>query len=76
MTYLKTRDIFHVKYILGHRNIQSTMIYMQIGEGLVNYSEDYVCKVAPDITEAQKLIERGFCYVTTFEGKMLFRKRK
>lgn len=76
MTYLKTRDIFYVKYALGHRRIQSTLIYMHIAKGLINYSEDYACKVASNIEEATKLIEAGFEYVTTYEGKMLFRKRK
>ncbi|MBS7636463.1 site-specific integrase [Candidatus Bathyarchaeota archaeon] len=27
-TYMKTRDIFHEKYVLGHRNINKTMIYI------------------------------------------------
>jgi integrase len=27
-TYIRTRDIFHVKYLMGHRNIQSTLYYM------------------------------------------------
>ena len=74
--YLKTRDIFHVKYLLGHRNIQSTLVYMHIAKGLVNYSEDYTCKITSTIEEAAKLIEAGFEYVTTFDAKMLYRKRK
>jgi integrase len=32
-TYLKTRDIFFVKYLMGHRHIQSTLIYMHVAKG-------------------------------------------
>jgi len=39
-------------------------------------SDEYVCKIAQDISEASRLVESGFDYLTTFEGKMLFRKRK
>ena len=35
--YIKTRDIFHIKYLMGHRNIQSTLHYMHVAKGLVNY---------------------------------------
>ena len=36
--YIKTRDIFHVKYLMGHRNIESTLHYIHIAKGLVNCS--------------------------------------
>jgi integrase len=75
-TYLKTRDIFYVKYALGHRNINNTMKYMHLANSLLNYSEEWICRVAKTIEEAQKLIENGFEYITTFNGIMLFRKRK
>ena len=74
--YLKTRDIFYVKYALGHRDIQSTLVYMHIAKGLVNYSDEYTVNVATSIDECTKLLEIGFEYVTDFEGKKLFRKRK
>jgi integrase len=38
--YIKTRDIFHVKYLMGHRYIQSTLIYVHVAEGLLNYSDE------------------------------------
>jgi integrase len=74
--YLKTKDLLHVKYLLGHRNIETTMIYVHIAQGLINTSEDYTCKAARNIEEAAKLIEQGFEYVTEMEGVKLFRKRK
>jgi len=73
MTYYKTRDILYVKEMLGHVSINNTLVYTH----LVNFNEnEYVSTVAKSIEEAQKLIEQGFEYVTTFDGVMLFRKRK
>jgi len=74
MLYYKTRDILLVKQQLGHKKIETTMLYTQ----LVNFPEDkeFVSATARTIQEAQKLIESGFEYVTTFDGIMLFRKRK
>ena len=77
MEYHKTKDIMHVKYILGHKNIQNTMIYIHIEKMLfLSEDEQFVSKVAESISEAQKLVEAGFDYVTTFDNMMLFRKRK
>jgi integrase len=73
MLYHRTKDILLVKQQLGHRKIETTMIYTQ----LVNFNEDeYYSATARNVQEAQKLIENGFEYVTTFEGIMIFRKRK
>jgi integrase len=73
MLYYRTKDILLVKQQLGHRKIETTMIYTQ----LVNFNEDeYYSATARNVQEAQKLIENGFEYVTTFEGIMIFRKRK
>jgi len=49
MTYFKTRDIFYVKYVMGHRRIDNTLRYVHLAEGLVNYSDDWICKVAKNI---------------------------
>jgi len=73
MEYAKTKDILHVKRILGHKRIENTLIYTH----LINFNEDeWICKIASNIKEAKELIEKGFEYVTDFEGKKLFRKRK
>jgi hypothetical protein len=57
----------------NHRRLENTLIYSH----LVNFrSDDYTSAVAKDINEAQKLVESGFEYVTTFDSLMLFRKRK
>jgi len=73
MEYHRTKDILHVMNVLGHKNIKNTLVYTH----LVNFeSDEWICKVATTIQEAQGLIEEDFEYVATFEGKMLFRKRK
>ena len=74
--YIQTRDIFHVKYLMGHRNIESTLHYMHIAKGLVNYSEDYIVKVASSLDEFIDLLEQGFEYVSDYGDAKVCRKRK
>ena len=71
--YQKTKDILHVKWLLGHKRIENTLVYTH----LVNFgSDDYICKVAHNVDECTLLIENGFEYVTEMDGMKLFRKRK
>lgn len=74
--YARTKDILYVQQLLGHRNIKSTLKYIQ----LVNFphEEKFICKVAQDTDEAAELVEAGFEYVTGEygDGGKLFRKRK
>ncbi|HIJ07869.1 TPA: site-specific integrase [Candidatus Bathyarchaeota archaeon] len=72
--YHKTKDILHVKELLGHKSINSTLLYTQ----LVNFNEDdeFTVKVAHSEQEACQLIEVGFEYICDFERNKLFRKRK
>jgi len=73
MEYHKTRDILHVMQILGHKNIQNTLIYTQ----LVDFKDDeYVARVASSEKEVCQLIEAGFEYVCDYNGNKIFRKRK
>lgn len=73
MEYNKTRDILHVMQILGHRNIQNTLIYTQ----LVDFKDDeYVAKAAHSEKEVCQLIEAGFELVCDYNGNKVFRKRK
>jgi hypothetical protein len=59
--------------ILGHKNINNTLIYTQ----LVDFGNDeYTVKVAHNIEEDKELIESGFQYVTERDGFKIYRKRK
>jgi integrase len=73
MEYAKTKDILHVMHMLGHKNIQNTLLYTQ----LVNFeNDDCYSATAKSVEEAQKLVETGFEYVCTFNDVKLFRKCK
>lgn len=76
--YHKTKDIIHVKTVLGHKNIESTMIYINIESALfLSTSDEWTCKATTNDKEVQSLIESGFeHHLTTPNGLMLFRKRK
>jgi integrase len=78
MEYHKTKDIIHVKNVLGHKNISNTMIYINIEQAIfLEQTDEWTCKVAKDHIEATQLIEAGFQYIlTTPDGLMIFKKRK
>ena len=79
MEYHRTKDILHVQRLLGHRSIQSTLIYIDLETKLFNSSDDgFTCRVAHDVGEACSLIEAAFEYVTGEydDGGKLFRKRQ
>ena len=71
--YDKTKDILLVKQQMGHKKLDTTLIYTQ----LLNLNEDeWTCKGATTVEQATQLIENGFQYVTEMDGVKLFRKRK
>jgi len=73
MEYHRTKDILHVMRVLGHKNIQNTLVYTH----LVPFEEDeWVCKAAGTADEVKPLVEQGFEYVTQVDGLTFFRKRK
>jgi len=75
--YHKTRDIYYVKTILGHKSVQSTEVYVNIEKQYyLSDSDEWTCEVAQTPNQAKKLIENGFEYVTEMDGLKLFRKRK
>jgi integrase len=76
MEYRKTRDILHVKHMLGHKNVNNKLRYIRYAQNLESNEDEWICKVAHNINEAHELIECGFEHVTNFGNKMLFRKRK
>jgi len=72
--YAKTKDILLVKQRLGHKKIETTMIYTQ----LISYDEEdnYTSATATNVKEVQDLVNHGFEYVTDIDGIKVFRKRK
>jgi integrase/transposase-like protein len=73
MEYAKTKDILHVMKMLGHRNIQNTLLYTQ----LISFeSDEYFSATAKTVQDAQKLVEAGFDYVCEFNEVKIFKKRK
>jgi len=75
--YHKTKDIIHVKTILGHKNIESTMTYINLESAIyLTTNNEWTCKTATNTKEAKQLIEVGFEYITEMDGLKLFRKRK
>ena len=73
MEYHKTKGILHVMQLLGHRNINNTLIYTQ----LINFKDDdFTAKIDHSEKEACQLIEAGFEYVCDYSGNKIFRKRK
>ena len=73
MLYARTRDILFVKQQMGHKKIETTLIYTQ----LLNLNDDeWTCKTASNVKESTQLIEAGFEYVTEQDDLKLFRKRK
>jgi len=71
--YHKTKDILHVMKVLGHKNINNTLVYTQ----LVDFGDDeYTVRVAHTIEEDKQLLEAGFEYVTERDDYKIYRKRK
>jgi len=72
--YYKTGgDILRVKYILGHKRLDTTGKYAHYQPFR---TDEYTCKTATNITEVEQLIENGFEYITEIDGLKVFRKRK
>jgi hypothetical protein len=74
MLYYRTKDILLVKQQLGHKKLETTLIYTQLVS--FNDESEFHSATAKTVEEAKLLIEQGFEYVTEMDGVKLFRKRK
>lgn len=73
MTCHRTKDILYTKQQMGHKKIETTLLYTQ----LIDFdNEEFHYKVAKTPKEISGLIEAGFEYVTEMDGIKFFRKRK
>jgi hypothetical protein len=79
MEYHRTKDILHVQRFLGHKSIQSTLIYIDLDAKIFDSSTDgFISRVAHNTGEACSLVEAGYEYVTGEygDGGKIFRKRQ
>ncbi|UCE95648.1 MAG: site-specific integrase, partial [Candidatus Bathyarchaeota archaeon] len=76
--YHQTKDILFVKEFLGHKRLDSTLIYINI-EKAIYYDgkpDEFHVKIARTPKEMKELLEVGFDYVCEKDGFVFFRKRK
>jgi len=73
MLYHKTKDILFVKQQMGHKTIETTLIYTQL---LSVNKDEYTCRTSQNIEQDAQLIENGFEFITERDGLKLYRKRK
>ena len=76
--YHKTRDMLHVKRILGHKNITTTMVYVDIYNEIYgdNSPREFVTKIASSKKERCDLINTGWELVQTDGEDWYFKKPK
>ena len=75
--YHETKDIVLVKEFLEHRNIETTMLYIQLEKALFKNNDDgFIVKATSDPKEIAGLLEVGFEYVCQKDDLLYFRKRK
>jgi integrase len=72
--YHQTKDLLYVKELLGHKNIQNTLIYTHLVE--FEEKDNYIVKVASSLEEFTNLLENDFEYISDYENKKILRKRK
>jgi integrase len=67
--YHKTKDIMHVKYVLGHKTINCTLIYINLEEATyLEDSDEWICKVAHNKQEGIELIQANFIFLNKREN--------
>jgi len=78
MLYHQTKDILYVKEFLGHKRLDSTLVYINIESALFykGKPEEFHVKIAQTPEEIKGLLEVGFEYVCEKDSLLFFRKRK
>ena len=77
MEYHKTKDILHVKEMLGHTTLDTTLLYIQLDKALFKETlDEFTVKVAKTSEEIKELLEVGFEYVCEKDGLLYFRRRR
>ena len=77
MLYHKTHDPYYVRDFLGHKNLSSTEIYINIERRLFEPSSDeFTVRIAEKAEDVKGLLEVGFEYVCQKDNLIFLRKRK
>lgn len=77
MEYHETKNLLHVKRVLGHKCVQNTVVYIHLEKSIFDQADDsFISMAVDDLEEVCRLIDVGFEYVCDMSGKKLFRKRK
>jgi integrase len=75
--FLKLKDGYYVRALLGHKTATMTDRYINIAKALLHHQEDgYTAKVAQTKEEICELIEAGFEHHDDIDGLHIYRKRK
>jgi integrase/recombinase XerD len=75
--YHQIRDIVVVKEFLGHKNLNTTLLYIQLDKALFKeHSSEFIVKATQDHDEIKALLKVGFEYVCTKDELLFFRRRK
>lgn len=78
MEYHRTHDIVHVQQVLGHKNINNTIIYINIEASIyLAINDEWIVKIAHSLEEEVKLVETGYILVRTVnETTIMYKIRK
>jgi len=77
MLYHETKNPMLVKEFLGHRNLDTTLLYIQLEKALFQTdSDEFMVKAVKDPEEIKGLLEVGYEYICTKDDLLFFRKRK
>ncbi|MFZ7138820.1 MAG: tyrosine-type recombinase/integrase [archaeon] len=75
--YHETKDPLYVKEFLGHKKLDTTLLYIQLEKALYKTDSDqFNIKVAETKEEIAELLAVGFEYTCKKDGLLFFRKRK
>ncbi len=77
MEYHRSKDPLYVKELLGHKKLDTTLLYIQVERALFQSGGDeFTVKIAKTPEEIQSLLAVGFEWVGVKDGLVFLRKHK
>ena len=77
MFYHQTKNPILTMNLLGHKKLDTTLLYIQIDENLFkDMNDEFMVKAAKTPEEVKSLLEVGFEFVCQKDDLLFFRKRK